>query len=279
MLDLTSDYVIANGIRLHYYRTGGNKPVLVLVHGITDDGLCWSTLAEVLADQYDLIMVDMRGHGLSEAPEDGYNYGNMAAELAGLCQALNLEKPILLGHSMGATVTLLLAGLYPDLPRAILLEDPPAFWRIGQPDLKSSDSRKDLENWVASNKRKTQAELLAELHTNNPGWQSSEWEPWVNAKQRYSPRITGLVHPQDIKSLNFPELLKRVTCPVIFISAEQKLGAASGTEDISNLKELLPHLRVIPVDGAGHNIRRDQFERYLEIVEQVLMAFQGYSIC
>ena len=45
MLNLTSVDVVANGVKLNYYRTGGSKPLLVLVHGITDDGLCWTPRA------------------------------------------------------------------------------------------------------------------------------------------------------------------------------------------------------------------------------------------
>ena len=60
--------IVANGIRLHYTRTGGAKPPLVLAHGVTDDGLCWSRLAEALAPSFDVVMVDARGHGRSQAP-------------------------------------------------------------------------------------------------------------------------------------------------------------------------------------------------------------------
>lgn len=41
----TDGYVLANGIRIHYWRTGGNKPPLVMAHGSSDDGLCWTNLA------------------------------------------------------------------------------------------------------------------------------------------------------------------------------------------------------------------------------------------
>jgi pimeloyl-ACP methyl ester carboxylesterase len=59
--------VVANGIRTHYSRTGGQtgggKPPLVLAHGATDSGLCWSRLARALEADYDVIMPDARGHG------------------------------------------------------------------------------------------------------------------------------------------------------------------------------------------------------------------------
>ena len=48
--------VIIDGIKIHYYRSGGKKPPIVLLHGATDDGLCWGRTAQELAEQYDVIM-------------------------------------------------------------------------------------------------------------------------------------------------------------------------------------------------------------------------------
>lgn len=89
----TTGNIAAHGTRLHYYRGGGSKPPLVLVHGITDDGLCWSPVAEVLSGEYDVIMVDLRGHGKSDAPEEGYDLVTMATELSGLITGLGLDEP------------------------------------------------------------------------------------------------------------------------------------------------------------------------------------------
>ena len=55
--------VTANGIRVHYARTGGAKPLVVLAHGFSDDGRCWAPLAEALEADYEVVMVDARGHG------------------------------------------------------------------------------------------------------------------------------------------------------------------------------------------------------------------------
>ena len=104
------------------------KPPVVLAHGFSDDGLCWTPVAEALEADYDVVMVDARGHGRSDAPEQGYGSAEHANDLAGVIAALGLQRPAVLGHSMGAVSTLALAGLYPDLPRAILLEDPPPWW-------------------------------------------------------------------------------------------------------------------------------------------------------
>src|SRR5215218_7239361 len=118
-----SGEVEANGITLHYTRTGGDGPPVVLAHGFSDDGLCWTPVAEALAREYDVVMVDARGHGRSDAPEWGYGSAEQAGDLAGAIAALGLHRPAVLGHSMGAATALALAGTRPDVPGAILLED------------------------------------------------------------------------------------------------------------------------------------------------------------
>jgi len=60
--------IVVNGLTLHYTRTGGTKPPVVLAHGFSDDGLCWMPVAEALAADYDIVMVYARGHGRSCAP-------------------------------------------------------------------------------------------------------------------------------------------------------------------------------------------------------------------
>lgn len=267
MFNPTSSYVVVNGIRLHYYQTGGNKPPLVLAHGITDDGMCWAPSAEVLAKDFDVVMVDARGHGKSDAPEDGYTLQNLGMELAGLIQALELDKPILLGHSMGAITTLVAAGLYPTLPRAILLEDPPPFWMIAVNTPQNADFKNGFITWINSLKRKTWGDLLSECREQNPAWSEAEIEPWVNSKHRVSPKVTALIDPLDMISIELPSLFKRIICPTFFISAETGHGAASSEKDIIQLKEYIPHMQVRHIDGAGHNIRREQFAKYLESIQ------------
>ena len=85
-------------------------------------------MAEALQSDYDVIMVDARGHGRSEAPEQTYGPLELADDLADVIAALGLRRPAILGHSVGASTALTLAGTHPDMPSAILLEDPPAWW-------------------------------------------------------------------------------------------------------------------------------------------------------
>ena len=109
MSQLSSAGITTNGINLHYYRTARSAqtrswPSLVLLHGITDSGLCWSRVVKALAAEFEMILPDARGHGLSDKPATGYAPQDHAADVAGLIRGLGLERPILIGHSMGAGV-------------------------------------------------------------------------------------------------------------------------------------------------------------------------------
>lgn len=267
MLNITSDYVSSNGVKIHYYRIGGGKPPLVLAHGITDDGMCWSPIAEVLATDFDVVMVDARGHGKSDAPEDGYTLQNLGTELADVIQALKLDQPILLGHSMGAITTLVATGLNPSLPRAILLEDPPPFWMNVAGTSRDESFKIGFTTWINSIKRKTREDLLSECREQNPAWSEAEFEPWINSKHRVSPKVTALIDPPDMISIDLPKLFKRITCPTLFISAESKRGAISSEKDIAELKTYIPHMQVAHIADAGHSIRREQFAGYLECIQ------------
>ena len=169
-----SGFVEANGVRLHYTRTDGDKPPLVLAHGVTDAGPCWTAVAEALAPEYDAVMVDARGHGYSDAPERGYGPVEQAADLAGVIAALGLQGPAVLGHSMGAATALVLAGTYPDLPGAILLEDPPAWWTGWASTPAARERQVAMRERALNLKRKTREEVIAGQRAEQPGWSDAE---------------------------------------------------------------------------------------------------------
>lgn len=119
-------FLYANGVRLHYYRAvpAEGKPAIVMAHGVTDNGLCWTTVSEKLQDDYDLYMLDTRGHGLSDpftAADDG---DTLIKDVVAAVEALGLEKPILMGHSMGAATVMRVGAEHSELARAVIMLDP-----------------------------------------------------------------------------------------------------------------------------------------------------------
>jgi pimeloyl-ACP methyl ester carboxylesterase len=268
-----SGYVAANGIRIHYTRTGGDKPPVVLVHGVTDDGLCWTPVAEGLAAAYDVIMADARGHGRSEAPETGYDPATQAADLAGLIAGLGLRKPAVLGHSMGAVTTLALAGSYPDVPRAVVLEDPPERLLVGQalePAQAAEERLAGVRAWFTGLKGKTREELIAQQRAATPHWSEAELGLWADSKMRLSPQVWNVFAGAPGAAVDWGQILQAIRCPALFITADVERGALLGQDGVAALQERLPQARVAHIAGAGHSVHRDQLDGFLAVVLEFL---------
>ena len=257
-----SGFVQSNGITLHYTRTGGAKPALLALHGFSDDGLCWSPIAQALEAEFDVVMLDARGHGRSDDPETGYGYDAHAADVAGAIEALKLTKPIVLGHSMGAETALALAGTYPQLPGAIWLEDPPPFWMPPQPV--ASAPPRPMRNWIVDIKRLTREEMIAKCRKDSPTWPEGDFGPWADAKLRFSFNV--IKNPGAQPSISLRSLAGAVTCPALLITADTALGAITSEAQAAELKTLLPQLTIAHIAKAGHSIRRDQQARYLDVL-------------
>lgn len=122
----TDGFVYANGIRIHYYHAvpAPGKPIMVMVHGVTDNGLCWADLSLNLQQEYDIYMLDARGHGLSDPFTPSDNGNTLIEDVVCFVKAMRFEKPILLGHSMGAATVMRVGVEYPDLAQAVIMLDP-----------------------------------------------------------------------------------------------------------------------------------------------------------
>lgn len=262
-----SDRIATNGIHIHYVRTGGEKPPVVLAHGFSDDGLCWTPVAERLAAAYDVIMFDARGHGRSAAPESGYSPVEMATDLAGVITGLGLHKPAVLGHSMGGAMTYVMAGTYPELPGAILIEDSGVRNLASGATADAAERQRQARERMQKLQQLDRADLIAQGRADNPAWSDAELEPWADAKLRFN--LNALKRMGTVVE-NWEEILRGISCPALLITADVEKGAIVSAEDAVALQALIPQLEVVNIPGAGHSVRREQFERYMAVVEEFL---------
>jgi pimeloyl-ACP methyl ester carboxylesterase len=104
--------VQTNGTSL-YVRVGGSGPAVVVLHGFGDTGDMWAPLAAVLVKDHTVIVPDLRGMGLSAHPDSGYTKKNQAIDIAGVMDALKVQKADLVTHDIGNMVGYALAAQYP----------------------------------------------------------------------------------------------------------------------------------------------------------------------
>ena len=268
MTDGERGTVTVRGVMLHYARTGSHNPPIVLAHGLTDNGAQWEDLAEALSETWDVVTYDARGHGSSDKPAGDYGAADHAADLLALIDALGLRQPVLLGHSMGGATVAHAAAAAPDIVRAVILEDP-AFTAPGRPvlalpgDTWAADWRARLDVY----KSNTPADLRVAGRAEHPLWPEAQIEHWATAKQQLDPVVLDWLYAQQTA---WREVLARISCPTLLIIGESALGSIVSLEVATEMAQVLPHGQVTQVFGAGHSIRREQFERYRDAVTAFL---------
>jgi pimeloyl-ACP methyl ester carboxylesterase len=133
---------LVNGIHFHYLQVG-KGPNTIMLHGLTGNLAVWHLkMVPRLRDAFRLTTYDLRGHGRSDMPPTGYTTQDMAEDLLGLLDALEIDRAHLVGHSLGADVSLHFALHYPDrVDRMVLIE-------AGIPALVDLRKDKDWEGWA-----------------------------------------------------------------------------------------------------------------------------------
>ena len=218
--------VLTNGIRMHYYRTGGDKPPVVLCHGGSDSGLCWTPVTKVLAADYDVIMIDARNHGLSETPPPS-DTGSQSDDLAGLIMALGLDKPAVMGHSMGGGAAMGAAADHPELIGKVILEDSGPHDLINSP-FTTPEGRQRMADEMIKLAAKSREEIIAIGHAQSPAWSDEELGPWADSKRQVRPetflRLGNLGN-------NWRETIARIQCPMLVIHADNDKGSGVTPEE------------------------------------------------
>lgn len=268
-----SDFVQVDGLKLHYTRTGGSKPPVVLAHGFSDDGLCWTPVAKVLEPEYDVIMVDARGHGQSDAPDQGYTMADMAGDLRGAIAGLGLHRPAVIGHSMGGGTTLALAALYPEVPGAILLEDAAPLGLAGMGRPRDPDRHAQMMERIAGYRSKSREQLIAEQRAAAPAWSEDVLGLWADAHLCLSPQAAAF---DPTVGVDWEAVLPRIACPALLVAADPDRGGMIGPESVALFQSFVPQLRVITIEGAGHCIRYEQLGRYMDIVRGFLAGVTAH---
>ena len=260
MTTWTSRVCETNGVSLHYLRTGGAKPPVVLLHGLMGSGACWTVLARALEAEFDVVMPDARGHGGSSAPPHGYRYDDLASDVEGLIQGLELSRPVLLGHSMGGMTAAVAASRGAGILRGLVLVDPTFLSPERQREVRDSD--------VAEQHRRTlglqRSDLVAQARARHPHRSPEILELQAEARLKTHMGAFDVLTPPNpeyrdvVSAIDVPSLLVVGDNPVVTL------------EMATELRGLNPRVRIEQVRDAGHGLPFEQPERLGEVVASFL---------
>lgn len=249
--------VHANGIRQHLIRYRGPQgaPELLLIPGITSPAVTWGFVGERMAERFDVHILDVRGRGLSQSGDLDYTLDAMADDAVALAQRMN--RPVVLGHSMGARIAVRAARKDPQPFAGLVLVDPPvsgpnrrpypANWawygdsiRMAEQGCSAEDMLKFCPTWTED-----QRALRAEwLHTCR----------WGAIRQAFDGFSTDDIHA-DMPEIKLPTRLVIAGGATVILP-----------EDAEEIRGLMPQIEIRRVEGAGHMIPWDDLDGFLDAV-------------
>ncbi len=264
MADWQECDVDADGVAIHVYRAGRpDRPPLVLAHGLSDSGRCWWRVAQALENDFDVVMIDARNHGQSEtAPGEG---PPPTADVAAVVEQLGLDRPALIGHSVGARTVADFAAGHPGVVSRLVLIDPP--WTASQEsDGGISDSRREaVRSWLVSCSSATTTELRALAHEQHPTWPSEEYPTWIESNQQVRPEAAD-----TMVGSGWGETVTAIDCPSLLVHGDADSGGMVTDDVARRVTAMNSAITAMHIAGAGHNIHREQFDRFMEAARNFL---------
>jgi len=252
----------ANGINIHYLRTGGTKPPLVALHGLTGSGACWMILAGALDDGYDVIMPDARGHGQSSAPLQGYSYRDHASDVVGLIDALDLAAPILLGHSMGGMTAAMVASEVGIAIRGVILADPTFLSPERQREVHESDVIEQHRRLLGQGK----GEVLEQARLRHPHRSPELVELMTDARLQTQTRAFEVLTPPNP---DYRESVRAISVPTLLVIGDNGVISLEAAEELQTLNQRLRYERI---PNAGHGLLYDHPDHFAAVVRSFLQS-------
>ena len=263
-----------------FYRKEGTGSPIVIVHGLYGSSDNWLNLGKHLAEKHTVYMVDQRNHGRS-AFASSHTYNDLRDDLEEFFDQHNIEKTILLGHSMGGKVAMWFAADFPErieklviadiAPKDyLLLKEEGQFYlhrnillAMQEIDFSQVKSRSDVDDFLAEriDDERVRQFLLKSVERNK---KTKQYQWRVNAEVLYDhlDEIVG-----GVNKLWFDDRIPITAYPVIFIRG--LLSKYIQDEDIKLIKEIYPEANVVDIPGAGHWLHA---EKPKEFIKAVLMC-------
>ncbi|RLD75988.1 MAG: alpha/beta hydrolase [Bacteroidetes bacterium] len=264
-----------------FYRKYGEGVPIIIVHGLYGSSDNWVTIGRHLAKNYEIFLIDQRNHGHSPHSAE-HNYELMVNDLHEFIENQNIEKVVLIGHSMGGKTVMHFANQYPEKVSNLIVLDiaPKSYLQIAKENkseinhhgiikaMKSIDfslinNRKDVDRELEKSIKNIRIRqfLLKNIHRNKDN--SLNWSLNINALYNNLDKILNGIdansHTSGVSITGFP---------VLFIRGGDSNYITD--EDLEHIETIFPYAELKTIDNAGHWLHAEQPQKLVSLIEKFL---------
>ena len=281
-------FVQLNGARIFFDTAGSSlaidgarmtqRPTFLVLHG--GPGFDHSTLRpyfDRFADTHQVVYIDHRGNGPSSGDEASWTLAQWGDDIKAFCDALGIEKPVVLGQSFGGFVAMAYATRHPDHPAKLVLSSTAAKIRLAETfDIMQARGGKEARAiaerfWQTQDQQATADYLRVCLPLYNPPRAASAEQALVTQRAIMKFAVGRHFALGEMRDMNFVPELAKIRCPTLVLGGDyDPITPVSCTREIhAALPEKLRRLEILV--GAGHGVHRDQ----PDAAERILRGFLG----
>ena len=252
-----------DGIQIQLAVWEGKGKEILCIHGITANSRFWDCLASALAPHYRVIAMDLRGRGLSDKPPTGYAIEHHCKDILALMNDQGLNRPILMGHSLGAFISLVFAAQHPQRVDRLILVD-------GGGKLSEIQMAKVFTSIKPSLDRLGQIfpSLEAYFYQMKQAPFLQPWNSYMETYFRYETEeveggVRSRVHPkhieeeaQNLGKVDSTQFYKKVTSPTLILRATKGMLVEDDFvlpgEVADRMVREIPNAKRVDVEGVNH---------------------------
>lgn len=263
--------IISNGVRINVFegsnRTG--EPILFL-HPQGSSSKVWKPIYDYFNKDYYVILMDLRGHGASEKATFGYGIQTQCKDILAVLNSLKIDKVHLVGNSLGGDISTAFASFYPGNVRSLINIDSGMIDYIGANGERNLSKEIVLEEFRTREIRgfASEEDMYQYVQGNFPSslWDSyfEEWFKYVSIYKledgRISYQIPIHINTQIMEmvcDLKYTELYKTITCPILFLPAEQEDHLTIKLENI-DVASKYTYTKTLIIPNSKHLMILDQ---------------------
>jgi pimeloyl-ACP methyl ester carboxylesterase len=261
-------YLERDDVKLYYRQAGSGDSKLVFIHGWCCDHTFFQPQFDHFRSTHGVTTLDLRGCGESDRPKSGYDMATFADDVAWLSEELALDRPVVVGHSMGGGIAIELAARYPTLPAAVVAVDPGP--------LHPTPETRSLFEGFAARMEGPDGEAVRRAWVASGPFDDPELERRVVETMCSVPLQVAVPMLRDT-TITWNGVAALLLChvPMLVIRA-----AVGGSNDPTRLKALKPDLHVGVTVGAGHFHQLEvpaQVNAMIERFVQIAVAAPGHE--
>lgn len=254
--------VAVDGVRIACWDQGRGDPPLLFVHGWCCDHTYWAPQAAALSADHRIVTLDLPGYGASERPRRSYSMPQYATEVLAGAHALELGRPLLVGHSMGGLIAFLAAAAAPQQVRGVVLVDP-AFG----PEAPSPEAEQGYRAFAAALHGEAYQDLLRQFIEG--AFFTPATPAWVREKVLAGmPAADQQVMASCFDAIIADALALPDTCPVpgLWVAASKPVVAAA--DMAAQVTARWPSVRVVQIPEVGHFVQLEAPDRLNDLIRE-----------